>query len=232
MMPTKAIAIVLIMLAVMMMNWGVAYERSQLDLYSGNSYQFYTSIQNMEGTAKNVTVTLSGDGIAKIDDVKDFYILQPQSKIVVYINITIPQKPKETYTISATYTASPAATGISIATQKTVTINIRVIDFANPSQTTASGNGGTGSSTAQNQQNTTSANTNINITQTINQSANQTEAQNQMEAKISGTGIGVTISDPTMGYVALAVVVGAILTGGYMVWKKGIMDEIRDMTGI
>jgi hypothetical protein len=223
---TKAIPVVLIMLAVMMMNWGVAYERSQLDLYSGDSYQFYTSIQNMESTAKNVTVRLSGDNIAKIDNAEEFYILQPQTKIPIYINITIPENPKETYMVRATYTASPTTSGISIATQKTVTINIRVIDFANPS----SGSGGSGSSgNSQNQQNVT---INSNQTQIINQT---TETQiNQTEATISGTGIGigVKISDPIMGYVVLAIVIGAISIGGYMVWKKGIIDEIRDMTGL
>lgn len=229
MMPTKAIAIVLIMLAVIMMNWGVAYERSQLDLYSGNSYQFYTSIQNMESTAKNVTVRLSGDNIAKISNAEEFYILQPQSKTTVYINITIPENPKETYVVRATYTASPTTTGISIATQKTITISIKVLDFANPSSGSSGGSssGSVGNGTTQQpKQNTTTGET----TQTINEPTNESENQTQMI--MSGTGVGVTISDPIMGYVALAIVAGAISIVGYMVWKKDIIDEIRDMAGL
>lgn len=232
-MELKSIAwtMAIISVAFAMLNWGVAYERNEITLKSGDSYQFYTNIQNMEDTAKNVTVSVEGDGIAKPLDDKDYYVLNPNTKMAYYIEIKIPNNPpKETYRITVTYTASPVGAGINIATEKSVVIKVTVSDYG---KTTTSNQGNTGT-TSSGTIDTQSPQEDIN--QTVNET-NTTETKEPTQktekaSMASGTGVGITVTDPIASYIPLIIILGAIGVGTTIAWKKGVIDEFRDITGI
>lgn len=108
--------------------WGVAYENNQLNLMTGQTYRFYTSLQNMDDSSKTVSITLQGDiGIAEIEGDSSISLSPNTRSHPVYIKITIPSdEPKESYSVKVVYVTETGSSGIAIATSRSVQININV----------------------------------------------------------------------------------------------------------
>jgi len=127
--------------------WGVAYEKNHLVLQRGESWQFYTSLQNAAGnTSYEIAVTLKDEaGIASLAQ-STYSLPAGTARLPVYVLLRIPSdKAAGEYVVDLTYAAKPpAGTGqIGLGQEKGVRIFVTVPEAVQPpSQPQPSSNGG------------------------------------------------------------------------------------------
>jgi len=216
--------------------WGIAYENNKITLNEGQIYLFYTSLQNMENTAKTVTISLQGDtDIAAIEGATTYNVAPMTKGSPVYIRIAIPKPAKDRYSLTARYVATPVGnTGISLSLEKTVSVEITVKKQPLPiTETGSSGFGGVTHNPSIPLQNKTIMAVEPAQAGTETQTETQ-ETQPEDEANITmELGEGITPQpkqagmESTTTWIYLPIIICVFGIGGYIIWKKDLIGEFE-----
>jgi hypothetical protein len=213
--------------------WGVAYETNRLTLQEGSVYWFYTSLQNMEGSAKEISIQLSGDtGIAQIVGASS-YMLQPMTRgQPVYIKLTIPKPANRHYLVTAIYSANKnSESGVALGIVRSIDIEIETVEAPVYSIGAGGGSGGSSFTTI----NTTQTSQTMNLTgqdtyaNGIIPTANESAGIDNEADVVSATSSENVQPSGNIDWIYAIILIITVSICGYLVYSKDLIGRLEWM---